>query len=129
MGLRDGSDLVYSAIGNIRPEGTVPEVGKWHHFALVVTEGGANDNLLLYSDGEMIMEMPLSVEDCEGDYLIGCHKNLTEVNSWEGLIDEVVLINKALTPDELNQLMNDGVSATLAVDRRGKLATTWGNLR
>ena len=73
--------------------------------------------------------MPLSVEDCEGDFLIGCHKNLTAVNSWEGLIDEVVIMNKALTSDEVNRLMNEGVSTLLAVKAQNKLATAWGNLK
>ena len=129
MGLQDGTNLVYSALGNIRPLGTAPEVGVWSHFALVITEDGANNNLQLYSDGVMITEMALSVEDCEGDYLIGCHKNLNALNSWEGAIDEVVMLNKALEPDELNQLINDGVSTILAVEGRHKLATTWGNLK
>ena len=129
MGLQDGTDLVYSALGNIRPVGAMPEADKWCHFTLVVYEDGAGDTLQLYSDGVLQTEEPLSVEDCEGDYLIGCHKNLNAVNSWEGVLDEVVIIRKALTETEVNQLMNDGVVHALAVDGRGKLATNWGYLK
>jgi hypothetical protein len=126
MGLQDSTDMVYSALGNIRPTGAVPEVDQWCHFALVVEEAGAGDNLKLYSNGKLETEMPLSVETSEGDYLIGCHKNLSADNSWEGVIDDVVIIAKALTEEELEQLMNNGLSGILAVESRGKLTTTWG---
>jgi hypothetical protein len=129
MGLQSDTNVPYSALGNIRPVGAVPEVDQWSHFAVVVEEAGASDNLRLYSDGTLVTEQPLSVETSEGDYLIGCHKNLNAVNSWEGIIDDVVIINKALTAEELGQLMNSGVQGVLAVKSRGKLTTTWGYLR
>lgn len=129
FGLQDNTDVPYSALGNIRPIGALPEVDKWHHFAVVIEEAGDGDNLRLYSDGTLVTEEALSVETCEGDYLIGCHKNLNAINSWEGILDEVVIINKALTEEELNQLMNDGAGGVLAVDGRGKLAVTWGYVR
>ncbi len=129
MGLQDGSEAVYSALGNIRPLGEVPEVGKWHHVALVVQEDGANDTIQVYSDGNLITEEALSVESCEGDYLIGIHKNMTATNSWEGALDDIALISKALTQAEVKELMDNGLAGVLAVDMEGKLATTWGYLR
>jgi hypothetical protein len=51
------------------------------------------------------------------------------VNFWEGLIDEMVIVNKALSENEINQLMAKGASGILAVDIRGKLAATWGDLK
>ncbi len=129
MGIQNDTEAMYSALGNIRPLGAVPEVGQWTHFASVVEEDGDNDTIRIYSDGELMTEEPLSVETCEGDYLIGCHKNLQAINSWEGILDEVVLINKALTEEELSDLMTQGVQGILAVESRSKLATTWGEIR
>ena len=129
MGIQADTDAAYTALGNIRPLGSVPEVDKWHHLALVVKEDGASDTIQVYSDGQLITEEPLSVEDCEGDFLIGCHKNLDAINSWEGILDEIVIISKALTPEEVKQLMDDGVSGVLAVHSPGKLMSTWGSLR
>jgi hypothetical protein len=129
MGLQDGTELVYSALGNIRPLGALPEVDRWHHLAIVVTEDGANDSLQLYSDGILMTEEPLSIETSEGDYLIGCHKNLSATNSWEGAMDDIVLIGKALAPEEVRDLMNNGALGVLSIESQGKLATTWGHLR
>jgi len=126
MGIQDGTEAMYSALGNIRPLGAVPEVGRWTHFASVVEEDGDNDTIRIYSDGELMTEEPLSVETCEGNYLIGCHKNLQAINSREGILDEVVLISKALTEEELSDLMTRDVQGILAVESRGKLALDLG---
>ncbi|MBM3211674.1 hypothetical protein FJZ33_05625 [Candidatus Poribacteria bacterium] len=58
---------------------------------------------------------------------IGCHKNLT--NFWDGIIDDVVLIKKALTKNELQDLMKSDISNILRVEPTDKLATNWGNIK
>ena len=129
MGIKDG-DKTYSYLGNGDTFGVPPEVDQWYHFAVVVKEEGAIDTIQAYSNGKP-EEAPSmrGIETCEGDYLIGCHKDKNAVNFWEGMIDDVVIINKALTEEELNQLMNNGVSGILSVESRDKLAITWGYLR
>ena len=129
MGIKDGN-MTYSYLGNNNTFGVPPEIGQWYHFAIVVKEEGAIDTLQVYSNGKP-EEAPsmLGVETCEGDLLIGCHKDKNAVNFWEGLIDEVVIINKALTEEEINELMNNGVGGILAVESRDKLTTTWGYLK
>ena len=44
-----------------------------------------------------------------------------------GLVDEVAIYNRALTVDEINQDMENGVF--FAVSPNDKLATTWGKLK
>lgn len=111
--------------------GPPPEVGKWRHFAVVVTEkGNQTDKLQVYSDGKP--ELPGSqrdVETNEGDYLIGCHKNKDAQNYWNGVIDEALIFNQALTEKEIGQLIDTGIEKLLAVDSRGKLAIKWGQLK
>lgn len=49
---------------------------------------------------------------------------------FNGIIDEIVLLNVALTADEINAIMTEGVSATpSAVSPSGKMAFTWGNIK
>ncbi len=48
-----------------------------------------------------------SIENCEGDFLIGRHKNGSA--PWLGDIDEMVIARKALSQDELEALMNKGI--------------------
>ena len=48
---------------------------------------------------------------------------------WEGLIDEFIIFNTVLSEDDIQAVMDDGLETTLAVDAKGKLTTTWGNLK
>ena len=48
---------------------------------------------------------------------------------WEGLIDEFIIFNTALTENDVQAVMNDGFETTLDVDAKGKLAVTWGLLK
>ncbi|MCY4568851.1 MAG: LamG domain-containing protein, partial [Candidatus Poribacteria bacterium] len=47
---------------------------------------------------------------------------------FAGIIDEVRLWNRALSEDEINTFMEQGVDA-LAVEAAGKLSTTWSRLK
>ncbi len=54
----------------------------------------------------------------------GCGKRC----QWEGIIDEIVIFNVALTDDEV-QSLGDGIESALAVDAAGKITTTWGKIK
>jgi hypothetical protein len=69
------------------------------------------------------------VETCEGDFLIGCHKAKNAINFWEGIIDDIVIVNQALSEAEISKLMNSGAMGVLPVENLGKLTTTWGDIR
>ena len=47
---------------------------------------------------------------------------------FNGMIDEVCIWNKALSPDEIKLAM-EGSLADAAVSREGKLSTTWGQVK
>ena len=100
----------------------------WTHVAVEVTEQGDVDTVQLYINGEPEgVPEARSIEYCEGDFLIGRHKNGS--NPWLGDIDDMVIVRKALSPDELKELMNIGIAQVLAVQASGKLAVTWGTVR
>jgi len=68
----------------------------WHHVAITVD---ANGNHIYYSDGKKFAEAQGTPGEASGDYpvLIGKADNF-----WNGVIDEVRLYNRALSPDEIN---------------------------
>lgn len=48
--------------------------------------------------------------------------------TWDGMINEVAIFNKALTQDEIKDIMEKGLKPT-AVSPSGKLAATWGRIK
>ena len=54
----------------------------------------------------------------------GCNKRC----QWNGIMDEVVVFNVALSEDEVKSLGN-GIEGALDVDAAGKTTTTWGALK
>ncbi len=51
------------------------------------------------------------------------------VSGMEGLIDDVGLFDVALNQSQLQTIMEEGLLKYLAINPRGKLATTWGHIR
>jgi len=127
-----GANEIRSYLGNgTTGSGVAVEAGVWYHTAVVVTEGGATDTVQLYINGESAGEPnPMSMEDSEGTYFIGCHKNLT--NFWDGLIDDVRLYNHALLPEEIQAAMQGGEGYPYALGPEpadgALLEDTWANL-
>jgi hypothetical protein len=46
-----------------------------------------------------------------------------------GIIDDVTLFNIALSEDEMETIMNNGVEEVAVVDAIGKLTTTWATIK
>ena len=46
-----------------------------------------------------------------------------------GVIDEVVLYDRALSEKEISELIEDGMVVTLDVQPGGKLVTTWSQIK
>ncbi len=60
---------------------------------------------------------------------IGSQPVTTDARPFDGTIDDVAIWNRALTPDEINELMTIGIPNTTAVEPDSKLTTTWGDLK
>jgi hypothetical protein len=89
--------------GGTTASGIGVEADTWYHAAVVVTEGGDADNIQLYVNGQQAGEpTQRNMEDCEGVYFIGRHKNPT--NFWDGLVDEIQLYNRGLSAGEIRYL-------------------------
>jgi hypothetical protein len=101
-----------------------PDLEEWHH----VSSTYDGDMIRQYIDGKLDVEFAPpkgKINSIEVVFRIG--KAQTGLDGMVGLVDEVAIYNRALTVDEINQDMENGVY--FAVSPNDKLATTWGKLK
>ena len=101
-----------------------PALEKWHH----VSSTFDGDMIRQYINGKLDVEFAPpkgKINSIEVVFRIG--KAQTGLPGMIGLVDEVAIYNRALSVDEINQDMENGVF--FAVDPKDKLATTWGKLK
>lgn len=68
-----------------------------------------------------------SDEDPKREGIVIGHNYSFDDRWWDGVIDEVVIYNRALSADEVAQLFKS--PPILAVQRNKRLTTTWGYLK
>lgn len=112
--------------------GTLPKIEEntWHH--IVGTYDGAF--MKIYLDGEVFLDgsrfgldpFKLVANTNDEALRIGCAKDRRQYALRDGLIDEVALWRRALTQTEIKTIMNGNF---LAVSSRGKVSTTWGDMK
>ena len=102
--------------------------GSWYHVS--ATYDGSK--IILYKDGEKVAEKDYTglIQYADGGRLV-INGNYNSADGGlgefvEGIIDEVILLDEALTADEIKNLMAKGISAVFP---SGKLAETWGELK
>ncbi len=103
----------------------IPLDDKWIH--LTVTHDGKK-KVSFYIDGEedaATNELPTTVGN-DVNVRVG---DDGKGNKGAGTLDELVILQRALTGDEIKQLYTDGAEKLLAVQPEGKLATTWGSIK
>ncbi len=111
------------------------EAGHWQHVA--ATWDGTN--MRLYQDGEEVGSVAKGGTAVATDDKVSVGIGSQPLNAFnadpnhaklpfDGLIDDVVVYNRALSEAEIKQLAS-GVSPNLAVEPAGKLPTTWAQLK
>jgi len=97
------------------------KTNEWHYITGVVSK----KNMSLYLDGELVVEAPFNGPVTS----TGPETNIAKASdgSFIGLIDEVIIYNRALTAGEVFQ--NFKSTRFFAVDTVGKLATCWGDIK
>jgi len=101
---------------------------QWHHVA------GTSDGVTvkLYVDGELIGSSASAkpVNKVEEEPLtIGCGYAGARAAFFSGTVDEVAIFNKAISDQDLKELMKGLKAITTAVEPKEKLATTWGDVK
>lgn len=102
--------------------------GVWQHFAIVREK----DTMTHYLNGKKSAFKsginPALVAPSPNKFVVG-EWSVTWGRPFNGMIDEVLIINRVLTMDEIESLMNRGIEGGFAVSNKGKLAITWGNIK
>jgi hypothetical protein len=101
-----------------------PALKEWHHVASTYD----GDMIRQYIDGKLdVAYKPPAGKINSVDVVFRIGKSQTGLSGTVCFVDEVAIYSRALSEDEINQDMNNGVF--FAVDPGGKLATTWANLK
>lgn len=98
----------------------------WVHVA--ATYDG--EKVIFYIDGELEMESPQTgtLLTTDNPLYIGASQ-FWDPRFIDGLLDDVVLFNVALTQDQVRELVEDGIGNVLAVSSQGKLPATWAQIK
>ena len=103
--------------------------GEWHHVAAVATR----EYTKVYVDGNPRTKNGRWSNHGRSDFNVnigGCGVWDGTGNWFTGAMDEVGLFHSPLTDDDINDLMNNGLTALgVAVEPAGKIAVTWGMLK
>ena len=111
---------------------------RWYYVALVIrsaTNKVQSDKFEMWMDGRLIDKTKGAYLQAHGQDIGIAHVSQhtkyhdgtgrgRDVDWFEGLIDEIVIYNRALSEADLTRLMNP-----LNVEPQGKVTTTWGSLK
>ena len=99
--------------------------GDWHHVAGTYDQA----SIRAYVDGKIEGEENFDdVPDTNEEPLV-IGATTPTVNFFTGAIDEVGIFDVALTEDDIQMIMKEGLANALAVSPSEKLATTWGGVK
>lgn len=105
------------------------ETDRWYHEAITFD----GDTRKAYLDGELVEEVKGAGEITYGrpvpTAVIGSASVVVKREFFNGYVDEIAIFNVALSEKEINELIDDGLGHTLAIDPVGKVATTWAEIR
>lgn len=101
-----------------------PELNEWFHVAS--TYDGNFIRQYINGKEDVAFDAP-NGEITSVDIVFRIGKSQTGLAGAVGLVDEVAIYSRALTEDEINSDMNNGVF--FDVSPKGKLATTWAKLK
>lgn len=124
-----GSFIFNGGIDNSAVRGGAWEMDEWSFVAL--THDG--QTLILYVDGEAVADLDVG----EPDFTEQHDGGSIWLTRWKGgpgwdfsgVLDEVAIFNAALSEDDLNVIMTEGLEKALAVSPIDKLTTTWAHIK
>jgi len=100
---------------------------EWHHYCFTFSD----ETSISYIDGAEVANFDNMRGEIgfEGDphFVIGERSATASGHPFRGRIDEVALYSRALTPKEIQAVMNGGVE--LGIEPQGKAATMWGYMK
>ena len=106
------------------PGKTIVADGKWHHIAKVYD----GSKVQMFVDGKLEVEKASGgkLDTSQSPIWIGARPGNVAAT---GLFDEVGFFTKALTEEQVNDVMDTGLVDYAAVEAAGKATITWGLLK
>ena len=111
----------------------VSPANEWIHVA--ATADSASKKLAIYRNGSEVGETNYSGAINQNTQCTGIGTKLDSSGNpfpillwFNGIMDEVAIFNVALTETEIQEAMG-GLEKVTAVEKAGKLANTWGNIK
>ncbi|HIE29869.1 TPA: LamG domain-containing protein [Candidatus Poribacteria bacterium] len=101
------------------------EPNKWHHTA--ATYDGKRK--ITYLDGKEVQNDPLSGKMVTNDNYLGIGFREGSSHYWKGMLDDMAIFKRALSADEVVDIMENGLEAIAPVRPDDKLAATWGKIK
>ncbi len=101
----------------------IPNFTEWAHVAL--TYDGEVE--LLYKDGLEVARKIATGDLKQNNLELTIGSRLSSAQSFVGILDDVKLYNRALSPDEIEEVMEE--IDLFAVSPSGKLASAWGQIK
>ena len=106
------SDGTYGAGYTTAVGSTDPDAGTYYHVCGVYDDDeGASENLKVYvgASKEGVGAHTAGIFNGDAQFRIGAREHATEL-AWDGLIDEVIIFNRALSAAEVTEIFTYGIS-------------------
>jgi hypothetical protein len=106
--------------------GVLVENEVWYHYVMTI-----DTEVKIYLDGELVGEGVAAADplpELATPLLVATGES---AGTWPliGYIDEVIVFDRALSEEEVNELRTDGLVVAMAVDARGKLPLQWASMK
>lgn len=102
---------------------SVLETDEWQHVAMIYD----GEEIRVYLNGKLDGNIDCSGDINENGSSVWISKKANENNFLDGIMDDLAILNVALTEAQLKAFMNGGIS--MAVESSGKLAISWGQIK
>jgi len=106
--------------------------GKWHHHAVVFPKGAKDvQDHKIYVDGNLNGKNgaanPMNTDGEVQEVVMG--NFLAHHDFMHGSFDEVAIFSTALTKNQIELVMNNGLTSVLGMEPKDKLSTNWGLIK
>jgi hypothetical protein len=101
------------------------EPKKWHHTAAVWDGKKAQ----VYLDGKLVGEQAMAGKLAANNFTLRIGHREASSHWWMGVEDEMAVFNRALSEKEVLDIMNNGLAKSLGIEAKGKLTTSWGEMK
>ena len=113
------------ARSNLDSPGSAFDVKKWYHVA--ATYDGAMRRV--YINGGEVATGALSGKLVPNNSYLGLGFREASTHYWKGMLDDMAVFKRALSEEEVVDIMDNGLGKGMAISPKDKLAITWSEIK